>query len=140
MQNWLGQEITVGDIVYRGAREGDGSSFKVGEVIKVDPAKRTARVAWKLGQGFRAMRRPPEDEAVNSWKRVEHVGSYQDSKWSKVMSSCRLDSKGGPTVDSLVLFDRGRYEELMLKHEQVDRWQRYEIDEYELFRILDNWS
>ncbi|AOZ63721.1 hypothetical protein SEA_WEASELS2_136 [Rhodococcus phage Weasels2] len=50
MINWLGQEIKVGDIVYRGARDGDSSSFKLGTVIKVNPEKETARVEWNVEQ------------------------------------------------------------------------------------------
>ena len=50
MINWLGQEIKVGDIVYRGARDGDSSSFKIGTVIKVYPDKQKARVEWSVEQ------------------------------------------------------------------------------------------
>ena len=35
--NWLGQELTVGSKVYRGARDGNTSSFKVGVVTKLAP-------------------------------------------------------------------------------------------------------
>jgi len=33
MINWLGQEIEIGDHVYKGARAGNTSDYRVGEVI-----------------------------------------------------------------------------------------------------------
>lgn len=35
LTNWLGQEIRVGSWVYRGGRDGNTSSFKVGQVTKL---------------------------------------------------------------------------------------------------------
>lgn len=45
MRNWLGQEILPGSIVYRGARQGTGSDYKIGVVDSVTGEK--ARVKWK---------------------------------------------------------------------------------------------
>ncbi len=47
MLNWIGQEIDVDTVVYRGGRQGDSSSFRLGVVKAVDTTKRTARVEWK---------------------------------------------------------------------------------------------
>lgn len=46
MKNWLGQDIQAGDVVYRGAREGDSSSFRIGVVDLVREEKQSARVIW----------------------------------------------------------------------------------------------
>ncbi|QJD50864.1 hypothetical protein KNV00_gp155 [Streptomyces phage Bmoc] len=46
MKNWLGHDIVVGAVVFRGGRQGDSSSFRVGEVDAIDETKRTARVIW----------------------------------------------------------------------------------------------
>lgn len=44
MKNWLGQDINTGDYVYRGARDGNSSSFKVGRVHSVD--NNVVAVVW----------------------------------------------------------------------------------------------
>jgi hypothetical protein len=44
MKNWLGQRIKVGDVVWRGARDGNTSSFKVGRVIESENDR--VRVHW----------------------------------------------------------------------------------------------
>lgn len=47
VRNWLGQLISVGDTVYRGAREGDGSEFRVGVVTGFSRGKTLrVRVQW----------------------------------------------------------------------------------------------
>lgn len=57
--NWLGQEIKLGSLVYRGAREGNTSSYKVGVVEKI--TRRTEpkfgseyflRVNWRFAPGL----------------------------------------------------------------------------------------
>lgn len=53
MRNWLDQDIKVGSVVYRGARDGNTSEFKVGKVLKVDEVKGTVRVAWEYQPGYR---------------------------------------------------------------------------------------
>ncbi|ASR85261.1 hypothetical protein I5H06_gp43 [Mycobacterium phage SirPhilip] len=51
--NWAGQQIEPGAVVWRGARDGNLSSFKIGvvEAIGVDPNK--ARVRWVAEAGWR---------------------------------------------------------------------------------------
>ena len=41
--NWLGQEIEVGSFVYRGARAGNTSSYKIGVVTKIKEDKVTVK-------------------------------------------------------------------------------------------------
>lgn len=47
MLNWLGQDIVAGTVVYRGARQGDSSEFRVGVVSKINEATGKVTVAWK---------------------------------------------------------------------------------------------
>jgi hypothetical protein len=47
VKNWIGQEIDVDTVVYRGGRQGDSSSFRLGVVKSVDTSKRAVRVEWK---------------------------------------------------------------------------------------------
>ena len=49
--NWLGQELTVGSKVYRGARDGNTSSFKVGVVTKLEPFT----VNWLFEPGWKGL-------------------------------------------------------------------------------------
>lgn len=46
IKNWAGQEIRVGDVVWRGARDGNMSSFRVGRVVAIHEDKRTAHVRY----------------------------------------------------------------------------------------------
>ena len=47
MKNWLGQDIVEGTLVYRGARHGDSSSFRVGRVVG-ERNNNKVRVTWLL--------------------------------------------------------------------------------------------
>lgn len=85
MKNWLGQEIKVGDVVYRGARDGNSSSYKIGVVQKVGTD--VARVKWIAAAGSR-------------W-----VGHRTNDKGSITVPR-RVDSSGSPSIDSLVVLDR----------------------------------
>jgi hypothetical protein len=46
VKNWLGHEIEVGAVVFRGGKQGTSSSFRVGVVDLVDEDKFNARVVW----------------------------------------------------------------------------------------------
>jgi hypothetical protein len=37
--NWIGHDIVVGSVVFRGGRQGDSSSFRVGVVDDIDESK-----------------------------------------------------------------------------------------------------
>lgn len=54
MHNWLGQEINVGDYVYRGARDGNSSTFKIGRVV--DERNDKVRVHWLFEDGWKVIR------------------------------------------------------------------------------------
>lgn len=80
-ENWLGQKLHVGDHVYRGARDGNSSSFKVGVVTKLDKFT----VNWLY-------------EPDGMWQ-----GPRGDQKWVSYIR--KMDSVGRPDPDSCVLVD-----------------------------------
>lgn len=45
-RNWLGQEIEVGDIVYKARRDGNATSETVGRVDKINPKTGKVTVEW----------------------------------------------------------------------------------------------
>lgn len=86
--NWLGQDIVPGSVVYRGARAGNSSDFKVGVVESVNDGKGTARVAWKYEPGWYLYR---QDSQGNQERLTAPVRE--------------MDSKGSPSINSLVVID-----------------------------------
>ena len=104
LRNWLGHPIEPHDIVYRGAREGNSSSFRVGIVLAVGPRK--VRVRWCVEQGSSYMR--------------GLVGPIQSPEpWH------RLDLVGTCDVDTLVHVDTVRMDSAVLRaiHEVEDGLQ-----------------
>lgn len=53
LTNWLGQDIEAGTYVYRGAREGNSSSYKIGQVRRVNLQSGKATVDWAAEAPFR---------------------------------------------------------------------------------------
>lgn len=51
MRNWTGQKFSIGDHVWRGARDGNTSSYKIGTITKLMPDKGKATVKW-LADGY----------------------------------------------------------------------------------------
>ena len=94
--NWLGQKLEVGSLVYRGARDGNTSSFKVGIITKINPNE-TARVKWIAYQG-------------GSW--LSKFGG--DRVW--VTKLVEMNSAGSPSLESLVLLPDSLLDELNLTH------------------------
>lgn len=85
MRNWLGQDINVGDLVYRGARNGNSSEFKIGEVTRTTDMG-VVRVHWLFKQTSKWV-------AVNN----NNVLRYYSKS---------IDSSGSPNINSLVKIDR----------------------------------
>lgn len=46
MKNWLGYDIVEGAVVFRGGKQNDNSTFRVGVVDNVIDEKAKARVVW----------------------------------------------------------------------------------------------
>lgn len=113
MKNWLGHEIAPGVVVYRGARQGNSSSFKVGVVETVNETKGTARVAWKY-----------TDSALHELVDRGQTWGNGSPKMDHVFVAYvpyRMDSKGSPGIDSLVVlpdYDLFRLEEIMKLREE----------------------
>jgi hypothetical protein len=95
MKNWLGQDIVEGDVVYRGAREGDSSSFRIGIVDLIRDEKRTARVIWHW-----------VGSSTGVWNRNLFQGHYDDPKRYTVPGPhAYRGSKGTSSIDTLVKMD-----------------------------------
>lgn len=96
MKNWLGQDIEVGTVVYRGARLRNGSEYKVGVVSSIKDGNKV-QVEWKYEHG-------------NLWDLID-----TGQKWSN--GTTRYDrqfvahvpypmnSKGNPNPESLIVLD-----------------------------------
>jgi len=85
MINAWGQKIEVGSVVYRGARDGSSSTYKIGKVLSLKDGK-PPRIDWLFEQSGR-------------WIDVGDKRFYYPFP-------CRLkNSQGSPSADSLVLID-----------------------------------
>lgn len=89
MHNWAGQEIKVGSIVWRGARAGNTSDFKIGVVSDVSPHGDKVRVQWKFTEGF-------------WWRVKKHMPEHL---WRPLPNVTRIKSSGSPSIDSLAVID-----------------------------------
>lgn len=83
MKNSWGQELTVGAVVYRGARDGNSSEYKVGVVQSLKVGK-PPRVKWMY-------------EASVRWIRVDGEQVRVPSLWKMTNSS------GSPSLESLIV-------------------------------------
>lgn len=100
MENWLGQDINDGDFVYRGARDGNTSSYKVGVIKSINVDKGTARVNWQFAPGHMWQRNRFNDEVLVAF--VE-----------------RIDSNGSPTIETLVKVDQDVVDYLNVNAKQL---------------------
>lgn len=94
MKNWLGHDIVVGAVVFRGGRQGDSSSFRVGVVDDLDTSKdREARVDWKFEAGWRTIwfgESSWERDSRNYRVRGPHKSSTQRTRY-EINDLVRLD-------------------------------------------------
>lgn len=86
MRNWLGQDVVPGAVVYRGARDGNTSTYKIGVVESIAGGK--ARVHWQYEPG-------------RVWRNTGQPGQTRDY----VSAVHEMNSKGNPSIDSLILMD-----------------------------------
>lgn len=84
MKNSWGQTLKVGDVVYRGARQGNSSEYKVGVVESLKQGK-PPRIRWKY-------------EASVQWVRI-------DGEQVRIPSLWKMDSGGSPSLESLIVVD-----------------------------------
>lgn len=92
--NWLGQDITAGDFVYRGAREGNSSSFKVGRVVRVNTASDKVTVEWAAEAPY------TEDYVV--WENGQKVNLGIPASWP-------MGRKGTCTKNAVIVVDEDIY-------------------------------
>lgn len=114
MKNSWGQEIEVGSVVYRGARQGNSSEYKVGVVESLKPGK-PPRVKWQF-------------ESTVQWIRVDGEQVLVPAIW-KMRSSA-----GSPSPDSLVVvdFDLDELDRRAEFHKSVNRdSQFFSMEEYQ---------
>ncbi|QGF20217.1 hypothetical protein SEA_SIXAMA_38 [Gordonia phage Sixama] len=84
IKNWLGQTFTPGTFVYRGARDMDTSSYRIGVVEKVLEEKRKLRIHWlaEPARPFDLYKAKERGVTIPTWR--------------------RLDMHGAPSVDTVV--------------------------------------
>jgi hypothetical protein len=90
--NWLGQNIEVGSYVYRGARAGNTSSYKIGRVTKIKGDKVT--VKW----GAEA----PYSETNYAWFNNQRVDLDIPALWS-------VGGSGTSNKNTLVVMSEDEY-------------------------------
>ncbi len=116
MKNWMGQVIQVGDVVYRGARQGNSSNYKVCIVRKTLPDKKKATIEWFFEPG-------------NIWIKDSNTYLYNVPRRPGFWSPEGATSSGTSDVNGLVVIDRGIFDELELRYEAAKRARSQE--EYE---------
>jgi hypothetical protein len=79
VRNFLGQQFQVGDAVWRGAREGNRSSFKAGHVAKV--GRDSITVSWLWTDGTLGIVNPADGKwmSVNIPWPVKSTGTIKDA-------------------------------------------------------------
>ena len=104
-------------MVYRGARDGNSSTFKVGVVESVKD--RTARVHWKYEPSY-------------MWRKL----NGQAERVSNVVGE--MDSKGSPSIDSLVVLPDDALAYLEQARYLVLQWRDDGMPTSTLRTMLDN--
>jgi hypothetical protein len=89
VRNWLGQDIQVGSVVGRGARQGNSSDFKIGVVTAL--GNRKVRVQWKF-----------ESSSFNEYS------ANKNGKWNEFWAFVprSVDGAGSPSIETLMLLDQ----------------------------------
>lgn len=130
MKNWLGQDIVAGTVVYRGAREGDSSSFRVGVVDLVREEKRTARVIWHWTGTTRGV-----------W---DSSGKYDypyldTNRYDVSGPQAYKGNKGTSNIDTLVKADEGVLEYLEKRNALIEAACERGISEADFDRFAEDY-
>lgn len=83
MKNWLGQDIEVDSYVYRGSRDGNTSSYKVGVVVDLNKDKEKIKVLWLIEPNWKNWRKTPD------WKPWIEIQS--NPAWSDINTAVLID-------------------------------------------------
>lgn len=116
MRNWAGQEIKVGSVVWRGARDGNSSTFKIGVVEKLNSTTGRPTVKWMYTHG-------------RYWLVERHIPKRA---WDFLPRVIRLSSKGSPDPDSLAVIDM----DLAYLEEACDDWEKLNEDARRIQHLL----
>lgn len=128
MKNWLGQDIEVGSWVYRGARDGNTSKYKIGKVTKVNDDTRKATVEWYA--------EPVEIQVIDNNDFVTSVSAVRKSGWYRGAER----PKGTSDIDTMVVIDDTYAENTLAKLEILENLQHAVPRRHEAnFRGNPNW-
>lgn len=127
MRNWLGHDIVEGAIVFRGGRQGDSSSFRVGQVDGIDEAKGKARVQWHWIPGSRYI-----------WDSDQFKYPSEDPNRYTVRGPSKAHTqRTSYPVDDLVRIADDTLEYLQKRHKMIEAAIYFKIrsDDYEHFEL-----
>ncbi|WNM72995.1 hypothetical protein SEA_PERSIMMON_123 [Streptomyces phage Persimmon] len=119
MRNWLGHEIEVGAVVFRGGKQGTSSSFRVGVVDDIDEQKQTARVVWHW---------VPSNRWI--WDKTQFQYSHQDDNRYYVSGPAKASTKRTRyPINDLARLDDGMLEYLQKRYQLIEAAIHYKIRE-----------
>lgn len=125
MKNWLGHEIEVGAVVFRGGKQGTSSSFRVGVVDAIDEQKRTARVVWHWVPN-------------NRWiwdKDAYQYPHLDDNRYTVSGPSKASTQRTRYSINDLARMDDGLLEYLEKRHRLIESAIHYKIREEDFARF-----
>lgn len=129
MKNWLGQEILKGDVVYRGARDGDSSSFRIGVVDLVRHEKGTARVEWRW-----------VGSTSGVWDARNYDTHWEDPNRYSVSGPDKYSGgKGTSDVNTLVKMDSGMLEYLNKRSALIEAARERGISEADFEQFAEDY-
>lgn len=129
MKNWLGQDIREGDVVYRGARQGDTSSFRIGIVDLVREDKGTARIEWKW-----------VGSTTGVYNRIKYTRFYDDpDSYTVPGPHAYSGGKGTSSVDTLVRMEPEMLDYLNKRAAVIEAARDNGISETDFERFSDDY-
>jgi hypothetical protein len=102
VRNWLGQNIEVGSVVGRGARQGNTSDFKLGVVTKLDEPNEKARVQWRYESSRMWHNEPTGKYYTDGWSKGKPI--YNRKDWG--LCPTIIGGSGSPSIQSLFLLSQ----------------------------------
>lgn len=127
MKNWLGHEIEVGAIVFRGGRQGDSSSFRIGLVDDMNEEKRTARVQWYWVPGYHYM-----------WDRDAYQYPREDPNAYQIPGPSKASTQRTRyPINELVRVDDNMLDRLARAYKMVEAAKAYKVrqEDYDQFEV-----
>lgn len=129
VKNWLGQDIVAGTVVYRGARQGDTSSFRIGVVDIVREEKRNARVEWKWS-----------GTTSGVWDARNYDTHWSDPNRYSVSGPHKyIGGKGTCDIDTLVKMDPDMLESLNKRSALIEAARERGISETDFDQFAEDY-